>query len=257
MLSRLLERNESHVRKLPEGYFDDVQEGQEPAAVSVCCSDSRVPQEGMWDVDKPGWLFTPSTIGNQVWDVYDGEKVVDGSVLYPMEFTDTKVTLIVGHTGCGAVSAALEAVRNEEDEGNEAPAGVANWVENLIPVVKESLEDGGGGEKDISEGITKWVESLVPVVEEGLEDERVSNDREASLVDQLVEYNVDAQVEFLLGSNEVPDDETVYGFVYDFQGIYGDERGRAYLVNADGETDEDALRDLVPDRHEGAVRRLL
>lgn len=224
-LRSLLERNDSHVRNLSENYFDDVQEGQEPAAVSVCCSDSRVSQEGMWNVEEPGWLFTPSTIGNQVWDVHNGEKVVDGSVLYPMEFTDTKVTLVVGHTGCGAVTAALEAVRGD---GKDAPAGVAKWVENLVPVV-----------------------------EEGLEDDRVDEDRDVSLVDQLVEYNVDTQVEFLLGNDEVPDEETVYGFVYDFQGIYGDERGRAYFVNADGETDEDALRAAVPDEYEEAVRRLL
>jgi carbonic anhydrase len=33
--------------------------------------------------------------------------------------------------------------------------------------------------------------------------------------------------------------------------------GRAYLVNAGGETDPDALRDLVPDGHEQSVERLL
>lgn len=224
-LRELLERNSRHAASLPAGHFSGVQDRQEPAAVSICCSDSRVPQEGMWEVDDPGFLFTPSTIGNQAWDRRDGDLVVDGSVLYPMAYTGTEVALVVGHTGCGAVTAALEAVR----EGTvDAPPGVA-----------------------------KWIELLVPVVEDGLADDRVDPDREASLVDQLVEYNVDRQVRFLLESDDVPDGASVYGFVYDFQRVYGDLPGRAYLVDADGETDLDELRRLVPDEFEGQVRRLL
>jgi carbonic anhydrase len=97
----------------------------------------------------------------------------------------------------------------------------------------------------------------VPVVEAGLADERVGEDREASLVDQLVEFNVDRQVEFLRASADVPDDVDVYGFVYDFQGVYGDEHGRASLVNAGGETDVDALRERAPDEFAASVQRLL
>ena len=224
-LQELLERNARHTDSLPPNYFDAVQESQEPAAVSICCSDSRVSQEGMWDLAEPGWLFTPSTIGNQVWDYYEDEQVVDGSVLYPMRHTETQVTVVVGHTGCGAVTAALNAV-----------------------------QQGGGDEPP---GIAKWIELLVPVVEAGLADDRVDPDRAVSLVDQLVEYNVDRQVEFLLESDDVPESETVYGFVYDFQGVYGDVRGRAYLVNADGETDPAVLREHVPASFTDHVVRLL
>jgi len=224
-LRELLERNASHADSLPEGFFSAVESGQKPAAVSVCCSDSRVPQAGMWDTAEPGWLFTPSTIGNQVWDRRDGERIVDGSVLYPIAYTDTRVAIVVGHTGCGAVTAALDAVR--EDELDAPP------------------------------GVEKWIDLLIPIVEDGLADDRVDPEREVGLVDQLVEYNVDRQVTFLLDSEETPDDLAVYGFVYDFQGVYGDQRGRAYLVNADGETDPDALRTLVPDQFDEHVRRLL
>jgi carbonic anhydrase len=233
-LRELLERNDRHVASLADDHFADVQDGQSPAAVSVCCSDSRVPQAGMWDADEPGWLFTPSTIGNQVWDRVDGERVVDGSVLYPVAYTDTGTAVVVGHTGCGAVTAALEAVRGR---GVEVDA------------------DGNDGTHPA--GVAKWVAELVPVVEAGLADERVGEDREASLVDQLVEFNVDRQVEFLRASADVPDDVDVYGFVYDFQGVYGDEHGRASLVNAGGETDVDALRERAPDEFAASVQRLL
>jgi len=224
-VQELIERNATHTDSLAAAYFDAVQEGQEPAAVSICCSDSRVSQEGMWAVEEAGWLFTPSTIGNHVWERRDGERVVDGSVLYPLVYTGTDVALVVGHTGCGAVTAALEAVR---DDSGDAPTEVE-----------------------------KWVAELLPVVEDGLADERVDPAGEASLVDQLVEYNVDRQVGFLCGSDRLPDGTSVYGFVYDFQGVYGDTRGRAYLVNADGETDPDALAEHVSASHADHVRRLL
>jgi carbonic anhydrase len=221
-LAELLERNARHTEGLPEGHFDGVERRQEPAAVSVCCSDSRVSQEGMFSVEDPGWLFTPSTIGNQVWDVHDGERVVDGSVLYPIVNTDTRVVAVVGHTGCGAVTAALEAV----EEGEALPPGIA-----------------------------KWVELLVPVVEDGLAELELSA-AEEDAVDRLVEYNVDRQVEFLRESDGVPDSEAVFGFVYDFQAVYGDGPGRVYLVNADGETDPEALRERVPEGFGTRVRRL-
>jgi carbonic anhydrase len=224
-LLELLERNARHVDSLSTDYFDAVQLGQEPAVVSICCSDSRVAQEGMWAVEEPGWLFAPSTIGNQVEDRHDGKRCIDGSVLYPISETGTDVACVVGHTGCGAVTAALDAVR--------------------------------AGDVDAPPGIAKYVEFLVPVVEAGLADERVGPDRDVSLVDQLVEYNVDRQVATLGESEDVPASVDIYGFVYDFQSVYGEQGGRAYLVNANGETDSDVLRSLVPAEYHGSVDRLL
>jgi Carbonic anhydrase len=100
-LEHLLAQNARYAESLPADYFDAVQEGQTPAVVSVCCSDSRVPQDDMWDVTEPGWLFTPSTIGNQVWDRVDGELVVNGSVAYPLTYTGTETAVVVGHTAVG------------------------------------------------------------------------------------------------------------------------------------------------------------
>ena len=222
----LLAGNDRHAHGLPDEYFAEVQDEQRPPVVSMCCSDSRVSQEGMWDVDEPGWLFTPSTIGNQVWDDRDGDRVVDGNLLYPVAHTGTRTVVVVGHTGCGAVTAAYRA----------------------------AIGDG----VDDAPGIEKWVEMLVPVIEEGLASDAVDADAdEGAVVDQLVEFNVDRQVSFLLDAEEIPDDADVYGFVYDFQGVYGDVPGRAYLVNRGGETDTDALAADLPDEYRSHVRRLL
>lgn len=225
-IESLLERNDTHTESLAEGYFSAVQDGQRPALVSVCCSDSRVSQEGMWSADEPGWVFTPSNIGNQVWERHDGDLVVDGSVLYPIVHTETGTTAVVGHTGCGAVTAAYRAVQGE---AGEEPPGIRNRIELLVPVVEEALEQG--------------------VVDPDTD--------EATAIHRLVEYNVRRQVEFLVGAKEVPDDEQIYGFVYDFQGVYGSVPGRTYLVSADGETDTDRLREGVPEDAQDHVRSLL
>ncbi|AFZ72871.1 carbonic anhydrase [Natronobacterium gregoryi] len=226
VLHELLAGNDDHVEGLADDYFDTVQDGQQPDVVAVCCSDSRVPQERMWGVDDPGTVFTPSNIGNQVWDEDEGERLVDGGVLYPLYHAGTDVAVVVGHTGCGAVTAAYEVAT--------------------------------GGALPGPEGVDTWVEQLVPVVEEGLESDLVDTEAEReTVINQLVEYNVDRQTRYLREANEVPDEVDIYGFVYDFQGVYGDEYGRAYLVHDNGVTEPDRIADRLPDRYETATRSLL
>ncbi|WP_049928632.1 carbonic anhydrase [Halopiger goleimassiliensis] len=225
-LEELLAGNQRHVESLPEAYFAEVQTSQHPETVAICCSDSRVPQEHMWGFDHPGVIFTPSNIGNQVWDTDDGERIVDGGVLYPIYHTDTDVVAVVGHTGCGAITAAYRVATGGDLPG---PQGVDKWVELLVPVVEEALECG-------------------------LIDREAA---ESAVVNQLVEYNVDHQAQFLRESEDVPEDVDVYGFVYDFQGVYGNEYGRAYLVNVNGETDSERIAALVPDEFATATESLL
>ena len=226
ILESLLEGNRNHVESLPEDYFADVQTGQHPGVVAITCSDSRVPQEPMWGVDHPGAVFTPSNIGNQVWDEDEGERIVDGGLLYPIHHTGTDVAVVVGHTGCGAVTAAYRVATGADMPG---PQGVDKWIDMLVPVIEDALESG--------------------LIDADADEERVVN--------QLVEYNVGNQVQFLREATDIPDDVDVYGFVYDFQGIYGDVNGRAYLVNVNGETDPDAIADRIPDEYETSARSLL
>jgi len=233
LLTELLDRNDEHVASLSPDTFAEYREAQRPPVVSVCCSDSRVSQEGMWTSDRPGFLFTAGNIGNRVSDVVDGERVLAGSVAYPLRHTDTGVLAVVGHTGCGAVAAALSAVRT--------------------------------GEFPSEPGVRADVEALAPVVESGLDelhcaaDSPGDDDAERSAVsvrNRLVEYNVHEQVATARGTDEA-DDADVYGFVYDFQGVYGDRDGAAYLVNANGERDPEALRELVGEERADHVETLL
>ena len=236
ILADLLDRNDDHVAALAPGAFDRHRDDQRPGVVSVCCSDSRVSQEGMFAVDEPGFLFTAGSIGNSVGAVVDGERVLDGSVAYPLRHTHTEVLAVVGHTGCGAVGAALAAARTGE---YPPEPGVRADVEALLPIVESGLNDPA------------------VVDSEGDEERGGPGDGDgASVRDRLVEYNVHEQVAFARGREEAAD-ATVYGFVYDFHGVYGDRDGTVYLVNADGERDPAALRELVGDAHADHVATLL
>jgi hypothetical protein len=102
LLAELLAGNDDHVGSAA-AELAARRDGQRPPVVSVCCSDSRVSQEGMWSVDRPGFLFTAGNIGNRVSDVVDGERVLAGSVAYPLAHTGTEVLAVVGRSGLSAV----------------------------------------------------------------------------------------------------------------------------------------------------------
>jgi carbonic anhydrase len=203
----LLAGNADHAATF-DSRFDDVQNAQFPDAVTVCCSDSRVLQDRMWSNDDPGHLFTCGNIGNRVVQRTDAGEVVSGDVLYPLAHTGTETAVVVGHTGCGAVTATYQDIT----DGLSEPPGIEHCIETLRPHLEPGVE-------------------LLP---DGLSD--------ATAVNHLVEYNVDRQVEFLRGSDDIDDGVTLVGAVYDFQDVYGDTRGTVHVINVDGETDVETLR---------------
>ena len=212
VLTDLLAGNDRHVASIDEADFDDVRDGQHPPVVSVCCSDSRVSQEGMWNITTPGTLFTVANIGNRATTSVDGERVLDGGVAYPVTFTDTDVVAVVGHTSCGAVTAAYDVVQGETELA-ELPPGVRADIEPLVDIVEDAPVDLDG--------------------------------ETGAVVDRLVEHNVREQVSAVAART----DATVYGFVYDFHHRYGDSDGRTYLVASGDGNPADAVpkqhRELV------------
>ena len=76
-------------------------EGQHPYAVIVGCSDSRVIPEHIFSAGI-GELFVIRVAGNVV------DNIQLGSIEYAVEHLGCSLVLVLGHTGCGAVGAALE-----------------------------------------------------------------------------------------------------------------------------------------------------
>lgn len=101
---------------------EELTNGQKPHTVVITCSDSRVPPELIFNADL-GELFTIRTAGNVV-----GEYEV-GSVEYAVDHLGSQLVLVMGHSSCGAVGAAVEG----HAEGN-----VASIVDEIIPSVEEA-----------------------------------------------------------------------------------------------------------------------
>jgi carbonic anhydrase len=80
-------------------FFAAFKDGQTPRATVVTCSDSRV-QTPAFDGSPENDDFMIRNIGNQIGNA-------EGSVEYGVEHLGTPVLLILGHTGCGAVKAAV------------------------------------------------------------------------------------------------------------------------------------------------------
>jgi carbonic anhydrase len=216
----LLRNNLDHADEF-HSRFDDVQDGQRPDAVSVCCSDSRVLADHLWGNDEPGRVFTVSNIGNRVVQRTDTGEAVSGDVLYPVEHTGTEIVVVVGHTGCGAVTATYDHLT---DGVSDRPG-----IEHCLDLLKPRLADG--------------VEALPP-----------NPDRTAA-INRLVEYNVDRQVDVLVESDAIPPAVDVVGVVYDFQDVYAGRRGEVHVVNVDGETDVGTLRETHPEIEDRIERR--
>lgn len=99
-------------------------EGQAPIVGVLACADSRVPPEIIFD-QGPGKVFVVRDAGN----------VVSNYGLASLEFAvavlNVPLILVLGHSSCGAVAAALQSVR----ERSELPGHLPELVEAIQPAV--------------------------------------------------------------------------------------------------------------------------
>ena len=110
--------------------------GQHPYAVIVSCSDSRVIPESIFSAGI-GDLFVIRVAGN----VIDNHQL--GSIEYAVEHLGCKLVVVLGHTGCGAVSAAAGQnggfVKSITDEIKRAIGTETDGVKASILNVKNSV----------------------------------------------------------------------------------------------------------------------
>ena len=101
---RLEEGNRKYLEKSdPALRISAAESGQHPYAIVICCSDSRVIPEEIFDVSF-GELFVIRVAGN----VLDNHQL--GSIEYAAGHLHCSYIIVLGHTGCGAVAAALSGV---------------------------------------------------------------------------------------------------------------------------------------------------
>jgi len=99
--------------------------GQEPFAIILGCSDSRVPAELVFDQGF-GDLFVIRVAGNIV------APSQIGSVEFAAERFGTRLVVVMGHTQCGAIEAALEAIASTHGPASRNQLSIVNRVRPSI-----------------------------------------------------------------------------------------------------------------------------
>lgn len=151
---------------------ETAENGQHPFAIVICCADSRVVPESIFSVGL-GELFVIRIAGN----VLDAHQL--GSIEYAAAHLGCRLILMLGHTGCGAVSAALsghsegyiryltdeirKAIGEERDPDAACRLNVLHGVETIRQAFREHPEiptselDIRGAVYDIRSGNVEWL----------------------------------------------------------------------------------------------------
>ena len=110
--------------------FEDMTAGQQPFAVILGCSDSRVPVEIIFDQGL-GDLFVIRVAGNIV------APSLIGSVEFAAERFGTRLVVVLGHSRCGAVLATLEHLEHPADHPSQ---NIRSIVDYIRPSVEELFD---------------------------------------------------------------------------------------------------------------------
>jgi carbonic anhydrase len=115
---------------------------QEPFAAVLSCADSRVPVEIAFD-QSIGHIFVTRVAGNII------TPEIIGSLEYGAAVLGTKVILVMGHSGCGAVKAAIQG------------KGVPGQISSLFPHIQPAIDQAGTDPEAVTKANAKAQATLL------------------------------------------------------------------------------------------------
>jgi len=104
----------------------ELAKAQSPYATVLGCSDSRVPPEWIFDTGL-GELFVVRVAGNIL------SPEISGTLQYAASYLETPLFVILGHEGCGAITAALAT----KHEGAQYRSRIQVLLANILPGLPE------------------------------------------------------------------------------------------------------------------------
>lgn len=114
---------------------EEVTERQEPFAIVLGCSDSRVPAEIVFDQGL-GDLFVIRVAGNIV------APSQIGSVEFAAEQFRTRLVVVLGHSGCGAINATIEQLKRPVEKQSRNLRAIVDRVRASVePLLETPLRD--------------------------------------------------------------------------------------------------------------------
>lgn len=175
-LELLKEGNQRFVNKKLDNHvytekeMDALGEGQEPYAVVFCCSDSRVSPDILFD-ETLGNLFIISNAGNIV------SENVFASIEYPIKNLGSKLVVVMGHSDCGAVTAAYE------------DAELDGYLKPSIGHIKEAIKDSKSLDEAIIDNTEYMANEIRKVIQEQGLDAKVITSHETLETGEVI-FNI-------------------------------------------------------------------
>lgn len=146
-LNKVFDTNEEFAADHEESFFDSFRNDQNPYMTILKCSDSRVQMES-FDKTPQNGVFAIRNIGNQI-------VTSEGSIDFGIRILQTPILLIIGHSGCGAVDAALHKHNIESDTINKELRTLKVTKNNLTDAIIENVN------KQVSKAVEKYRDLLL------------------------------------------------------------------------------------------------
>ena len=116
---------------------ETAESGQRPIATFLSCSDSRVPLEIVFD-QSIGDIFSIRVVGNICRDSQLG------SIEFGVKYLQTRLCVVLGHTKCGAITAACT--------GQGLETNILSLMQSIAPAVERTqTATGKSGEEIVEE----------------------------------------------------------------------------------------------------------
>ena len=156
---RFVAGNLLHPGRTPKDFLA-LAEGQKPFAIIVACADSRVAPELIFD-QGIGDLFVVRIAGNIV---SGAGPTVKGSIEFAVAELGARLILVLGHSQCGAVKAAIEHI----DAKDALPGSIGELIKPIRPAVLAARDLPGDRlnnviKANVMEGV-KRLDGLDPIV---------------------------------------------------------------------------------------------
>ncbi len=151
---------------------DELSKGQTPPAMVLSCSDSRVAPELVFDQGL-GDVFTVRVAGN----VASSEAIA--SIEYAIEHLGSKLLVVMGHTSCGAVKAALTTPKSKSAGSENLDKLVSQIRPGILPFLtqpeKTIAEDSTlkGPVKSNVLGVVKDLLKRSTIINQAVKSERI------------------------------------------------------------------------------------
>ena len=128
---RFVHGETNHTKLLTHQQRAEMAHSQEPFAIVLGCSDSRVPAEMVFDQGL-GDLFVIRVAGN----IVAPSQV--GSVEFAAESFHCPIVIVLGHTHCGAIHSTIEALRNPDKTSSANLMSIVNRVRPSVEILMQT-----------------------------------------------------------------------------------------------------------------------